>query len=155
MCSTLPTFQEFEAKLRCKEVCRWENVILPRLGKQSASAKFRRREWTLEEDLLLLKLVQQAELPISWQAIANALPGRSRDQCRSHWLNRLDPRLLNETAWTEAEDALVLQGVLRFGYAWTKIARSLKGRPAPQIRARFLTALQPLYPALSGSSSQR
>lgn len=136
MCQVLPNFADFQSQL-CLENQRWEAVVLPRLGaSQHERVKSRRREWTDKEDSILRHLVEQAAQPISWGSIAKHLPGRSRAQCRSHWLNCLDPQLLYERPWTKEEDRLVLKGVQRFGAAWTKIARSVK-RPAPQIRTRY------------------
>ena len=138
----LPGLQEFESRF-LKESPQWDNVVLPRWQPgRSGPRKSVRREWTDEEGWQLLELVPQAEEPISWTRIAKLLPGRTAAQCRAHWFDRLDPRLQNLEPWSEHEDWLVLRGVRRFGFAWTKIARSLKGRPAAQIRARYQSTLQ-------------
>lgn len=135
-------FQEFESRF-LNENPKWDNVVLPRWAPgRSGPRKSVRREWTDEEDWQLLELAQHAKQPISWTRIAKLMPGRTSAQCRAHWFDRLDPQLQNLEPWSEHEDWLVLRGVQRFGFAWTKIARSLKGRPAAQIRARYQSTLQ-------------
>ena len=45
---------------------------------------------------------------------------RTRDKCREHWQNHLDPRL-KKSNWTIEEDIMLLNLVISFGKKWAKI----------------------------------
>lgn len=96
---------------------RWNKVIDPKLVKGG---------WTPNEDMIIIKFVSEHG-PKSWTKLANLLPGRVGKQCRERWLNHLDPNN-NYGAWTEEEEALLIELQREIGNKWTKIAQRLPGR---------------------------
>lgn len=91
-----------------------------------------RPTWEREEDDTITRLV--AELGTKkWAEIAsevNALrvgPTRTGKQCRSRWINFLDPTISTEP-WTEEEDGVLYEAQRTLGNKWADIARLLPGR---------------------------
>lgn len=93
------------------------------------------RPWTEVEDRVLREVLSQQgdqalplrlrhgrNLPedlsdlehINWQAVASQIEGRNNKECRKHWLYVLIP-CINKGKWAKAEDALLQQGVERYG----------------------------------------
>ena len=79
-----------------------------------------RRAWTASEDEAIVKLV--AELGTKrWSVIAERLAGMSKvgskrtgKQCRTRWLNHLDPTI-NKGPWTPEEDRILYQAHREMG----------------------------------------
>ena len=93
------------------------------------------RPWTEVEDSVLREVVSQQgrqALPfqirhggvspgnaldsehINWQAVASQIEGRNNKECRKHWVYVLVP-CIRKGKWEKAEDALLQQGVERYG----------------------------------------
>jgi hypothetical protein len=87
---------------------------------------FKKVKWSDAEDKLLIVNVAQNG-NFNWSAIASGMPGRTGKQCRERWINRLDPRL-NQESWTPEEDAILLCQQKGCGNCWAKIAQFLPGR---------------------------
>lgn len=81
----------------------------------------RRKRFTLEEDLLIMKLVKESRVP-DWRMIASKLDGRSRRACRERYLNHLDPDIKTKD-WTEEDDAVLLRAVRSYGRNWLAIQK--------------------------------
>lgn len=50
----------------------------------------------------------------SWMDVAAMMAGRSNEQCRDRWNERLDPKI-NREAWTDEEDKLLMDAVKELG----------------------------------------
>lgn len=62
-----------------------------------------------------------------WKEISSKISGRSAKQCRERWQQNLQPTL-RRTAFTVAEDAMILQMQRDVGNKWTVIGKQLTGR---------------------------
>jgi hypothetical protein len=91
------------------------------------------------EDSLLIDAVQ-THGHSDWALIATLIPGRNARQCRERWTNYVNPHLTH-TAWTEADDEILLQKFAELGSKWHIIAGFFNGRGKNAVRNRFL-ALQ-------------
>jgi hypothetical protein len=100
-------------------------------------------EWTPEEDATLIKAVKQ--FGKNYSAIAALIPGRSNKQVRYRWNCKLDPNAVvapvKETQilrkWKPEEDALLTEGVKKYGTKWVPIAALVPGRTNAQCRSRW------------------
>lgn len=103
-------------------------------------------KWTSEEDELLRQLVPK--LKPDWKKIAEHFPGRPKSAVRRRWENRFDPDI-KKTAWTEAEDLMILTLLENIGPIWKDIAQHLPGRPPDMIKNRYYGHIkrQPPKPA--------
>jgi hypothetical protein len=71
-----------------------------------------------------------------WKLIASLIPGRNARQCRERWSNYTNPDLANG-AWTDVDDATLLQKFGELGSQWQAIAGFFPGRARNAIRNRF------------------
>ena len=94
-----------------------------------------KRAWSTEEDKKLIILVHSYG-PQRWSIIASQMLGRVGKQCRERWFNHLCPEV-KKGAWTEAEDAIIHQGVAELGTRWSEIVKRLPGRSDNAIKNRY------------------
>jgi len=94
--------------------------------------------WTPNEDLALFSLLQARNMtPVCWQEVANYLPGRTSKQCRERWNEHLNPNV-DHTAFTEEEDAIILQAQLEMGNKWKDITKRIRSqRTSTSIKVRW------------------
>lgn len=93
-----------------------------------------RRRWTSEEDEKVRNLVVKYGIK-AWGAIAKELDGRTAPRIRTRWYYALDPSI-KKSNWTSEEDTVILEGMRR-GDSFSKIAKSLSGRPDIRVGNRF------------------
>ncbi|NWR48969.1 SNPC4 protein, partial [Regulus satrapa] len=103
----------------------------------------KRKEWTKEEDQMLLELVQEMRVGshIPYKKIAYYMEGRDSAQLIYRWTKSVDPSL-KKGSWTPEEDAMLMAAVKKYGEKdWYKIRREVPGRSDAQCRDRYLKAL--------------
>jgi hypothetical protein len=110
----------------------------PPSARSSHSAS--RKPFDVTEDARLIELVARFG-PSPWDLIADEMPGRSPRQCRERWVNYLSPDI-RVGPWTEPEDYILLNQVMRFGTRWTTIALSLNGRSDSDVKNRWYSHLK-------------
>ena len=95
----------------------------------SLSSKF----WTVAEDRLLQKLAVKRRF--NWEEIAQYFTGKTPNDIRLRWCNKLDPSIRN-SEWSETEDTHLEFLVRHHGENWNAIALHMQGRTVPAIRKR-------------------
>uniref|UniRef100_A0A8D0EPV3 snRNA-activating protein complex subunit 4 n=1 Tax=Strix occidentalis caurina TaxID=311401 RepID=A0A8D0EPV3_STROC len=103
----------------------------------------KRKEWTKDEDQMLLELVEEMRVGshIPYKKIAYYMEGRDSAQLIYRWTKSVDPSL-KKGPWTPEEDAMLLAAVKKYGERdWYKIRTEVPGRSDAQCRDRYLKAL--------------
>ncbi len=95
--------------------------------------------WSVHEDMQLEDLVSQ--YGNNWSLIAKFMPSRSGKQIRDRFLNALDPKIIKDK-FTIEEDKRIIELYTKYGTAWSKIAKSFKGRTGDMIKNRFYSSLR-------------
>jgi len=95
--------------------------------------------WTIHEDIELEEYIKQ--YGCNWSLLAKFMPSRSGKQIRDRYLNALNPEI-NKKKFTLEEDKKIIELYTKLGTAWTKIARSFKGRTGDLIKNRFYSSLR-------------
>lgn len=122
----------------CGGVHHLEGACLAVQARRAMPPKYTKRPWLPSEDQLLHDAVMSLGAPefavkgceksgVRWTDIAKLVPDRAAKQCRERWRNHLDPGVSRE-AWTEEENAILLQRYEQFGSMWAEIASGLPGR---------------------------
>jgi hypothetical protein len=111
--------------------------MTPAASLPSAGAFRLRRNWTPEEDAQLTEAVK--EHGTDWVTVAALVPGRKNVQCRSRWIDVVDPaHETNAGKWTPEEDAKLTAAVTKHGKAWFAEATMVPGRLNLQCRRRWI-----------------
>ncbi|ORX94530.1 hypothetical protein K493DRAFT_30240 [Basidiobolus meristosporus CBS 931.73] len=100
----------------------------------SLDPSLRKGAWTPEEDELLRQGVERYQG--QWSKIAEAIPGRTDDQCAKRWRESLDPAI-DRAEWSPEEDGLLLEKYEELGSQWQKISQFFPGRPGLHCRNRW------------------
>ncbi|KAK9764638.1 hypothetical protein K7432_007695 [Basidiobolus ranarum] len=100
----------------------------------SLDPSLRKGAWTPEEDELLRQGVERYQG--QWSKIAEAIPGRTDDQCAKRWRESLDPSI-DRAEWSPEEDGLLLERYEELGSQWQKISQFFPGRPGLHCRNRW------------------
>lgn len=83
----------------------------------------RHGSWTAEEDAKLRLAV--SVFGNSWIEVAEVIAGRTSEQCRDRWSDKINPSLARRK-WTDDEDKLLLQAVDSLGTSnWKGVSEHL------------------------------
>ena len=83
----------------------------------------RRGNWSPEEDTQLRLAVDL--YGHAWMEVASFIPGRTNEQCRDRWTERLNPKV-PRGKWTSEEDARLLSAVDEFGLGrWKEVSEGV------------------------------
>ena len=111
----------------------------------AASRKRKRPEkWTEAADRELTKLVEKHGEG-NWKVIAETLDDHDGNACSKRWRDSLAPGI-KKGAWSEEEDAIIVEAHARLGGKWTEIAELLPGRTGTAICKRWMRNLDPALP---------
>ena len=102
--------------------------------------KVTKSKFTLEEDIMLTKLVNKFG-DSNWKLVASCMPARNSRQCRERWRNYLSP-LIPKRDWTVEEDRIVLSFYHNIGPKWHVMKKFLPGRTSCHIRNHCLRLLR-------------
>eukprot|EP01089_Gocevia_fonbrunei_P019137 TRINITY_DN6675_c0_g2_i3.p1 TRINITY_DN6675_c0_g2~~TRINITY_DN6675_c0_g2_i3.p1 ORF type:complete len:317 (+),score=95.79 TRINITY_DN6675_c0_g2_i3:144-953(+) len=99
-------------------------------------------KWTEEEDKIVIEAVRRFGEK-NWQQVANALEGRTGQQCLHRWQKTLNPNI-HRGRWSADEDMKLTLAVKAYGSKnWIKIQKHVPGRTDVQCRERWVNILNP------------
>ena len=138
------------AKNNISQKKQYSNKIIPKkaakskinINKKIENKKNIRGPFTVKEDSLLIKWVEQNG-PKNWKQFGlQFAPGRNDKQIREHWNNCLKPELV-KGQWTAEEDFLIMYFYKKCHGSWKELTNFLvKKRCQNSIKNRFYSELR-------------
>lgn len=107
---------------------------------QSEKQILNKGPWTDKEDQLLRNWIEKNGAS-NWTKCSEYIKGRTGKQCREHWNNSLDPKLI-KGQWTSEEDLLIMIFYEKYGGSWKKIIPIFEKRTENSIKNRFFSQLR-------------
>jgi hypothetical protein len=101
--------------------------------------------WTTKEDAKLIDAITKCGK--DWVKVSALVPGRTNEQCRRAWTDRLIPTdegaLTRMGYWTTEEDAKMIEAVKKCGKDWLAVAALVPGRTNKQCHNRWTSHVHP------------
>ena len=110
------------------------------MSEKPAVKRHKREQFTTEEDLRLVKLIQKYGTG-NWKFISSQMGKRNVRQCKDRWENYLSP-YLNKKEWTEEENQILIQKYKEFGSRWKEIATFFANRTQINVRNQVLRLIK-------------
>ena len=109
---------------------------------KSSSNIINMKEWTLEEDKILLNYIINNNYK-NWKFISSKLPGHTATQCKNRWNKNLKAGLV-KGPWTVQENKLLIDWVNKNGPRnWNQCCEFIHGRSGKQCREHWNNCLNP------------
>ena len=112
-----------------------------------------RGPWSVQENELLTEWVEKNG-PKLWTLCSEFIKGRTGKQCREHWNNCLNPKLI-KGEWTPEEDFLIMYFYLKCNGSWKTIINLFEGRTENSVKNRFFSQLRKIAKSYLSSSEKR
>jgi hypothetical protein len=95
----------------------------------------KKRFFTKEEDALIKHYYEDLNIK-DWKIISTYLENRTAKNCKDHYQNYLDPKIINKPFNLE-EEKLLIKLVAKYGKKWNTIASQMNNRSADYIKNKW------------------